>query len=78
MRKYFVMFLAITIEFALLLVVVALLLVGAAGIVLPIIPGIAFIGLGIALYLATLKHQRSGMMPHIHRVVLKIKSFFKK
>lgn len=73
MRRYIGLMIAVTIEFALLIVILALFILGAVGIILPLMPGFLFIGLGIGLYLAGLRKKNSRLFPFFHYYVLAIK-----
>ncbi|MFA6322858.1 MAG: hypothetical protein WCX71_05325 [Candidatus Buchananbacteria bacterium] len=67
---------ALIIEILLLMFVLIFLLLGLAGMVLPIIPGFIFIGLALALYLLVSKSPYGVITPRIHPHLQKLKYNF--
>jgi len=70
MKEGIILVLTLIIELILLFLVGVLFLFALVGTFLPVIPGIIFLGLGIALYLLVLNDKRSQIAPRFHPHVL--------
>lgn len=69
MRGPFALAIAMIIEVFLLFLVVLVLIVGVLGFFLPILPGIFFLGIAVALYSLMLKSDYGVITPKVQRVV---------
>lgn len=67
LRQNIVILLTLAVELALLCVVLVVLMLGLLGFFLPILPGVLFIGAGVALYGFLLHDKRSYATKAIHR-----------
>ncbi|MFA5022368.1 MAG: hypothetical protein WC508_04790 [Patescibacteria group bacterium] len=73
MKSKIVIILALSIEFILLLVVGLFFLMALLGAILPVIPGVLFLGLGIGLYLLILRSGHGHITKAVHPHLLGIK-----
>ena len=75
-RKNLALVITMAIEVVVLILILLVLLLGLVGIFLPILPGIFFIGIGVALYGLVLRSDRAMAIRKIHPVVKAIGEHF--
>lgn len=76
LKTSILIFFTVLVEVILLAIITILLLMGLAGVILPVIPGALFIGLAVALYLLIIKSEMGIISPRVHPHVQKFKYKF--